>query len=76
MRTTKIQKKLTPQEVHAREVDNLREQCERCEMNRPKTPTKDCDVKIKLVQKDSQVAWKHKHLFFNGNKCKMFKEKK
>lgn len=65
----------TPKERHAREVENLAAQCNRCKLWKPKTPTKDCDVRRKLVTQDSEVAWKHRHLFFNGNKCKMFKEK-
>ena len=64
-------------EKHAREVDRLREQCSICKLWRPDTPTRDCDVRRKLVTYDSDVAWKHKHLFFNepGMHCKMFQPK-
>ena len=59
---------------HAREVDAVRMQCDICDLNRPKTPTKDCAIKHKLVIEDSEIAWKHKHLFLVNGKCKMFKE--
>lgn len=73
MKITKKKRTLTPEEQHALEIDNLRQQCAVCSLNKPKTPTKDCDIKIKLTVNDSSVAWKHKHLFFNGQHCKMFK---
>lgn len=64
-----------PKVKHAREVDAIRQQCDICELNRPKTPTKDCAIKHKLVINDSEVAWKHKHLFLSQGHCKMFKGK-
>jgi len=64
-----------PKVRHAREIDALNAQCGRCKLKRPDTPTKDCAVRIKLVVDDSEVAWKHRHLFLNGRKCKMFQEK-
>ena len=64
-----------PKVKHAREVDAIRQQCDVCALNRPKTPTKDCAIKHKLVIEDSKVAWKHKHLFINMGHCKMFKAK-
>ena len=65
-----------PEVKHAREVDALREQCDKCKLYRPSTPTKDCDVRRKLVKEDSEIAWKHKHLFMHSNgHCKMFKIK-
>ena len=58
------------------EFDALNEQCHECKLRRPDTPTKDCNVRRKLIVEKSPVAWKHKHLFFVGkNKCKMFKPK-
>ena len=67
----------SPKVKHAREVDRLKQQCDVCDMNRPKTPTKDCAIKHKLVINDSEVGWKHKHLFLHTNgHCKMFKEKR
>ena len=65
-----------PEVRHARKVDNLKEQCKTCKLWKPKTPTKDCDIRRKLVTDDSEVAWKHRHLFFTGNRCKMYKEAK
>lgn len=66
----------SPETKHAWEVDSLKAQCENCRLWRPSTPTKDCAVREKLVQKDSEVAWKNKHLFLNPNgKCKMHQPK-
>ena len=78
MKATKLpSEEDTPKVKHAREVDKLRQQCDVCDMNRPKTPTKDCAIKHKLVINDSEVGWKHRHLFLNVNgSCKMFKEKR
>lgn len=64
-----------PEVKHAREIDILKEQCNQCKLWRPSTPTKDCAVREKLVKNDSEVAWKHRHLFLNGLKCKMFQKK-
>ena len=65
-----------PEVKHARAVDALKAQCDVCKLNKPKTPTKDCAVRIKLVVNDSEVGWKHKHLFLaNNGRCKMFQEK-
>ena len=64
-----------PEVKHAREIDAVKAQCDRCKLRRPDTPTKDCAVRLKLVVNDSDVAWKHRHLFLNGLKCKMYKEK-
>ena len=66
----------TPEARHAREVDALKAQCETCKLWKPKTPTKDCDIRRKLVKDDSPVAWKHRHLFLTGNKCKMYQVKR
>lgn len=64
------------EQLHAWEVDALKQQCSICKLSRPKTPTKDCDIKIKLTVTDSDVAWKHKHLFLHTDgHCKMFKPK-
>jgi len=61
-------------EAHAAEIDALAEQCKECRLNRAETPTKDCEVKIKLIKHDAPMAWKHKHLFLDGHgSCKMFK---
>ena len=67
----------TQAEIHAREIDRLREQCSTCRRWKPNTPTKDCDIRKKLVTDDNQVAWKHKHLFFHqpGMHCKMYQPK-
>lgn len=65
----------TVEELHARKVDNLREQCSTCKLNKPDTPTKDCAVKIKLVVNDSDVGWKHENLFLDAGRCKMRKER-
>lgn len=67
--------KMTEAELHARKVDDLREQCSACKLNKPGTPTKDCAVKIKLVVNDSPVGWKHEELFLDHGKCKMWKER-
>lgn len=77
MTTRKIPSEEDNLEVkHARELDALRQQCDICKLNKPKTPTKDCDIKIKLVINDSKVGWKHKHLFLHTDgHCKMFKQK-
>lgn len=64
-----------PEVRHAREIDKLKEQCDRCKLKKPNTPTKDCAVRLKLVVNDSEVGWKHRNLFLNGIKCKMFQEK-
>jgi len=64
-----------PEVKHAREIDSLKEQCDGCKLNKPNTPTKDCAVRIKLVVEDSDVGWKHRHLFLEKGKCKMFQEK-
>lgn len=65
-----------PETLHAREIDALREQCDKCKLWRPSTPTKDCAVREKLVRKDSEVAWKNKHLFLHANgRCKMHQPK-
>jgi len=53
----------------------LKEQCDGCKLGtKPIGPRSGCEVKKKLVVDKSEVAWKHKHLFFDsyGN-CKMFK---
>lgn len=61
-----------PSIKHAREVDDLKEQCETCKLWKPSTPTKDCAIREKLVKKDSEVAWKNRHLFMHANgRCKM-----
>ena len=77
MKTTKIPTaEDTLEQLHARAVDRVRMQCAICKRNKPDTPTKDCDIKVKLVVKDSDVAWKHKHLFLTlQGECKMFKIK-
>lgn len=77
MKTSKIPSVEDDPEVkHARQVDNLRQQCIVCALNKPKTPTKDCAIKHKLVINDSKVGWKNKHLFLHSDgHCKMFKEK-
>mgnify|MGYP006988837256 CR=1 FL=1 len=65
-----------PKTKHIREIDALKAQCDICKLWKPKTPTKDCAVREKLVQKDSEIGWKNKHLFLNTNgRCKMFQEK-
>lgn len=64
-----------PEVRHAREVDKLKEQCDRCKLKRPDTPTKDCAIRVKLVVDDSEVGWKHRHLFLDGLKCKMHQPK-
>lgn len=65
-----------PEVKHAREIDALKEQCGICKLYKPSTPTKDCDVRRKLVKEDSPVAWKHKHLFLHTNgHCKMHRPK-
>ena len=77
MKTSKLPSEEDRPEVrHAREIDNLKMQCDRCKLKKPNTPSKDCAIRIKLIVNDSKVGWKNKHLFFNqpGNHCKMFKE--
>jgi len=64
-----------PEVKHAREVDALKAQCDKCKLWKPKTPTKDCAIRKKLITDDSEIGWKHRHLFLNGLKCKMFQEK-
>lgn len=62
----------------ARNVDRLKEQCEECKLGKKDIgPRSGCEIRKKLVIDQSEVAWKHKHLFFDGNgKCKMFQPKK
>ena len=55
------------------EFDRLNDMCHACKLRRPETPTKDCNIRRKLIVEQSPVAWKHKHLFFVNGKCKMFK---
>lgn len=59
----------------ARNVDNLKKQCEECKLGKKDIgPRSGCEVRKKLVIDQSEVAWKHKHLFFDDKgKCKMFK---
>ena len=65
-----------PEVRHAREVDRLAQQCSICRFWKPNTPTKDCAIREKLVQKDSKVAWDRKHLFlYSDGHCKHFDEK-
>lgn len=59
---------------HAREIDWLNEQCNRCKLKKPNTPTKDCQVRVKMIVEDSELYWKKKHLFMDRHRCKMFKE--
>ena len=73
--TTVMNRTVTEAELHARKVDDLRDQCSTCKLNRPGTPTKDCAVRIKLVVDDSPVGWKHEDLFLDHGRCKMRKEK-
>ena len=65
-------------ERRADEVDALRRQCDECELGKkPIGPKSGCDVRKKLVIDQSEVAWKHKHLFFNNHgRCKMFRMKR
>lgn len=59
-------------------VDALRRQCEECKLgDKDIGPRSGCEVRKKLVIDQSDVAWKHKHLFFDrAGKCKMFIPKK
>lgn len=58
------------------QYDNLNEQCHACKLRRPETPTKDCNIRVKLIVNKSPVGWKLKHLFMpDGKHCKMFKPK-
>lgn len=65
-------------EMRADEIDALRKQCEKCKLGAKDIgPKSGCDVRYKLVMEQSEVAWKHKHLFFDSNgRCKMFQRKK
>ena len=59
---------------HEKDRANLKGQCIECRLNRPATPTRDCEIKKKLIDHDSQIGWKNKHLFLNERgMCKMFK---
>lgn len=61
-------------EQRADDIDALRRQCEECKLGKKDVgPKSGCEVRKKLVIDQSEVAWKHKHLFFDkGGKCKMF----
>ena len=65
-------------EQHALEVDALLRQCKTCKFDGFTTAGNSrCDVKKKLVIDDNDVAWKHKHLFFNKDgSCKLYQVKK
>lgn len=56
-----------------KDVYALKEQCDTCKLGKKEIgPRSGCDVKKKLVIDRSEVAWKHKHLFFKQNgECKM-----
>lgn len=61
----------------ARNVDKLKEQCEECKLGKkPIGPKSGCDIRKKLVIDQSEVAWKHKHLFLKDGNCKMFQPAK
>lgn len=74
MKVSKVQE--NKEQRHIAERDNLAQQCSICKRRKPETPTKDCDVRVKLIVKDSEVGWKHKHLFLHTDgHCKMFMPK-
>lgn len=58
-------------------LDSLRAQCETCALGKKAIgPRSGCDLRKKLIIDKSEVAWKHKHLFFDSHgKCKMWKER-
>jgi len=63
--------------LEAREMakDALRRQCKECKLGDKMGPRSGCEVRKKLILDDNDVAWKNKHLFFDGNgKCKMYKD--
>lgn len=60
----------------ARKVDRLRKQCKECRLYKPHAKTADCRIRVNLVVNDSPVAWQNQHLFFNGDECKHFVDKK
>lgn len=62
-------------EIQAREIDNLKKQCDDCKLHKPHMTT-DCRIYVNLVQKNSPIAWKNKHLFIANNQCKHFVQKK
>ena len=66
------------EERKARMVDALKEQCSECKLGlKPVGPKSGCEVRKKLVIDQSDVAWKNKHMFFDGGgTCKMFKQKR
>lgn len=65
-------------EQRADAIDALRKQCEECKLGKKEIgPKSGCEVRKKLVIDQNDVAWKHKHLFFDrSGKCKMFQPKK
>lgn len=64
-------------EILARKVDNLQRQCEKCMLGKkPIGPKSGCEVRKKLVVDQSEVAWKHEHLFIKDGNCKMFHPEK
>lgn len=69
--------KMDPEKL-ARNVDNLKKQCEECKLGKKDIgPRSGCEVRKKLVIDQNEVAWKYKHLFFDDKgKCKMFKPAK
>lgn len=64
------------EELHAKEVDALKEQCDTCKLYKKDNKHGGCEVRWKLVSQDSDVAWKKKTLFLdrNGN-CKMYQKR-
>lgn len=76
MSTSEI--KMSKAEIHAKDVDALKAQCDNCKRYKPDNVHGGCEIRYKLIVEDSNVAWKHKQLFFNfpGMKCKQFSRKK
>lgn len=57
------------------EIDALKKQCAECKHGLKEIgPRSGCEVRKKLTIDQSDVAWRNKYLFFDGDKCKMFVE--
>ena len=56
-------------------MDGLAEQCKTCRIGqKPIGKRSGCDIHKKLITDRNEVAWKHIHLFLDGDgKCKNWK---
>ena len=73
----------TKEEIHAREMDALNDLCQTCKSYRKGNKHDGCEIRWKLYNQDSRVAWKQRHLFFDKKKshngymvyCKNYRER-